>query len=135
MAGADFSDYIAEIMRKTKAPIQPSLKSSINQKSIEVTNNDSNVIKSKKLTIQTDEGYDWTSVSKGDDAWCSKATEEQCNSEHEPEFEASDFSAESDENIIQVQKAFMAKTIEVLSEGSSDDASWKFTFLINLTYD
>ena len=95
MAGADFREYVTEMMRKAKAPIQSSLKSSINQKPIEVVNNDSNVIKSMKLTVQADEGFDWLNVSKGVDVGCSKATKAQNISESESDSETSDYSKDS----------------------------------------
>ena len=85
------------------------------------------------MTIQVDEGFDWSNVFNGTDTCCSKAMKEHNNSEYESESEASNYSEDTNEDFIKVQRAFMAEIIEVFSEVSFDtsDTSETLSFDCN----
>ena len=122
MAGADFRSYIAEKTGQTKqSNMQNQL--GIANKPPKLLTIDASVARPNEVTVQVDEGVNWTKMSNDCEASCSKATTGQSNSEHESESEDSSDSAESNEDSVQVQMTFMAKTVEVHSEGSPDAAS------------
>ena len=60
------------------------------------------VAKAKGVLIQVDEEVDWSKMSTGCEASCSKTTLEQSSTEHESESDDSSASAESNEESVQV---------------------------------